>query len=132
MKKEETNDIIQFLIPSLEDLGIEKSKCKIDVTTEKTKRKRGDVWISRLEQSHKYFEKNIIALIEAKHRNCEIGDIDWRDAMKQGYEKAHLHALNYYIVTNCITNIRYYNSYTDEEIILDGKPLTKLQPLIVL
>jgi len=132
MKKEETNDIVQFLIPSLENIGIVHQQCKIDVTTEKTGKKRGDVWISREEQTHKDFEKNIVALIEAKHRNCEIGDIDWRDAMKQGKEKARRHGLNYYIVTNCTTNFRFYNSYTDEEISLDGKILTRLQILQIL
>ena len=91
MKKEETNDIIQYLIPLLESVGIIHQQCKIDVTTEKTGKKRGDVWISRNEQRHMDFEKNIIALIEAKHRNCEIGDMDWRDAMKQGKEKSRKH-----------------------------------------
>jgi len=129
MKKEETNDIIQFLIPCLENFGIIHQQCKINVTTEKTGKKRGDVWISRNEQTHKDFESNIVALIEAKHRNCEIGDIDWRDAMKQGREKAKRHGLNYYIITNCTTNFRFYNSYNDEEISLDGKILTRLQIL---
>ena len=129
MKKEEANDIIQYLIPSLVKVDIIRQHCKIDVTTEKTGKKRGDIWISKNKQIHKNFEKNIIALVEAKHRNCEIGDIDWRDAMKQGKEKARMHSLNYYIVTNCTTNFRFYNSYTDEEIFLDGKILTRLQTL---
>jgi hypothetical protein len=124
MKKEETNDIVQFLIPYLETLGIMRSQCKIDVTTEKTGNKRGDVWISKNKQPHKDFEKNIVALIEAKHRNCEIGDIDWRDAMRQGKEKSEKHGLNYYIVTNSTTNFRFYNSFSDEEIFLDGNILT--------
>ena len=59
MKKEETNDIVQFLIPSLENISIVHQQCKVDVTTEKTGKKRGDVWISRDEQTHKDFEKNI-------------------------------------------------------------------------
>ena len=132
MKKEETNDIVQFLIPNLENLGITHQQCKIDVTTEKTGKKRGDVWISKKEHTHKDFEKNIVALIEAKHRNCEIGDMDWRDAMKQGKEKALKHKLNYYIITNCKTYFRFYNSYTDEEIFLDGKILTRFQSLAIL
>ena len=41
MKKEETNDIIQFLIPKLEEIGIEQDNCKIDVTTEKVVTKEG-------------------------------------------------------------------------------------------
>ncbi len=132
MKKEETNDIIQYLIPCLEKLCILREQCKIDVTTEKTGNKRGDVWISRYEQTNKNFEKNIVALIEAKHRNCEIGDQDWREAMKHGKEKARKQSLNYYIITNCITNFRFYNSFTDEEIYLDGKILTRIQILDIL
>ncbi len=132
MKKEETNDIVQILIPKLEQVGISVRQCKIDVATERTGKKRGDIWISKVNQTHKLFEGQIVALIEAKHRNCEIGDMDWRDAMRQGKEKATKHELNYYIVTNCATSFRFYNAYTDNEIFLDGKPLSKLQPLDIL
>lgn len=132
IKKEETNDIIQYLIPKLESLGINHQQCKVDVTTEKTDKKRGDVWISKFEHTQKDFEENIVALIEAKHRNCEIGDMDWRDAMKQGKEKALKHGLSYYIITNCSANFRFYNSSIDEEIVLDGKILTQLQKLEIL
>ena len=41
IKKEETNDILQYLIPMLERLGISKNKCKVDVTTEKSGQKEG-------------------------------------------------------------------------------------------
>lgn len=132
MKKTETNDIVQYLIPNLEQIGISRKQCKVDVATEKTGKKRGDVWISKVNQTDKHFEKQIIALIEAKHRNCEIGDMDWRDAMRQGKEKSVKHGLNFYIVTNCATNFRFYNAYTDDEVFLDGKPLSKLQPLEIL
>lgn len=84
VKKEETNDIIQFLIQQLENIWISMEYCKIDVTTEKSKGQRGDVWISSEKQDSVSFEKNIIALIEAKRRNSNIGDMDWRDAMRQG------------------------------------------------
>jgi len=132
MKKTETNDIVQILIPKLEQVGIPTRQCRIDVATEKTGKKRGDIWISKVDQTHNLFEEQIVALIEAKHRNCEIGNMDWRDAMRQGKEKATKHKLNYYIVTNCFTSFRFYSSYTDEEIFLDGKPLSILQPLEVL
>jgi len=132
MKKEETNDIIQYLIPLLENVGIKHIQYKIDVTTEKSERKRGDIWISREYNTHKDFEKKIIGLIEAKHRNCEIGDMDWRDAMKQGKEKSIIHNLNFYITTNCISSFRFYNTFTDEEIFLDNKIITSLQPLEIL
>ena len=68
MKKEETNDIVQYLIPKLEEIGIAKDYCKVDVTTEKTGNKRGDILVSKKKQSEIAFEKNILALIEAKHR----------------------------------------------------------------
>ena len=92
VKKEETNDIIQYLIPALEKVGISKEYCKIDVTTEKSGANRGDVWISSNKQNtggrgEKGFEEGIIALIEAKHKKTGVGDMDWRDAMRQGREK---------------------------------------------
>lgn len=134
-KKEETNDIIQYLIPQLEALDIKKNQCKVDVTTEKSGQKRGDIWISKTEQkskSLKAFEKDIICLIEAKHKKCMIGDLDWRNAMKQGREKAIKQKLNYYVVSNCLDSHRYYNAFNDEEIFLDGKTLTQLQKQSIL
>jgi len=128
MKKEETNDIVQYLIPKLEEIGIAKDYCKVDVTTEKTGNKRGDIWVSKKKQTEIGFEKNIIALIEAKHRNCINGDMDWRDAMRHGKEKSTRQGLTYYIATNCITDFRFYNAFNDEEINLDGKTITRLQP----
>ena len=128
IKKEETNDILQYLIPMLERLGISKNKCKVDVTTEKSGQKRGDVWISTKDQTSLDFERNIIGLIEAKHRKAIIGDIDWRDAMRQGKEKATAQHLSYYIVTNCGLDTRFYNVSNDEEIVLDGKPITRFAP----
>ena len=132
VKKEETNDIVQYLLPTLEGVQVHLNQCKIDTTTEQSGRLRGDVWISKVTQTDKNYEKNIIALIEAKHRNCEIGDMDWRDAMRQGREKAAMHDLNYYIVTNCVSNFRFYSAHDDDEIVLDGKPLSAIQPLLIL
>jgi len=80
----------------------------------------------------KILKKNIIGLIEAKHRKSLVGDIDWRDAMRQGKGKACNQKLNYYIVTNCKSEFRFYNSHTDEEVILDGTVITKLLPIEVL
>lgn len=131
-KKEETNDIVQYLIPALESVGISISMCKIDVTTEKSGNKRGDIYISTKPQTDRDFEANIIGLIEAKHRNSNIGDMDWRDAMRQGKEKAQKQKLNFYCVTNCKTEFRFYNAYNDEEIIIDGRTPTRLVPLDVL
>lgn len=124
MKKEEANDIHQFLLPKLDELGILKEYRKIDVTTKKSGCQRGDIWISKSSQPSSSFEKNIISLIEAKHKNATIGDMEWRDAMKQGKEKSIKQKLNYYIVTNCKTETRFYNAFNDEEIELDGRTIT--------
>ena len=132
MKKEEANDIVQHLLPKLEEISIGKDYCKIDVTTEKTGNKRGDIWVSKKKQTEIGFEENIVAIIEAKHRNCINGDMDWRDAMRQGAEKALKQGLTYYIVTNCTSDFRFYNAFNDEEINLDGKSLTRLQSLEIL
>jgi type I restriction enzyme M protein len=91
-----------------------------------------EIYISIKKQNNTYFEKYIIALIEAKHKKTIIGDMDWRDAMRQGKEKSEKQGLNYYIVTNCIDETRFYNNHNDEEITLDGKVLTRLVSLIVL
>lgn len=131
-KKEEANDIIQYLLPQLNEVGIDKDYCKIDVTTEKTGNKRGDVWIADVKQSSKSFEKKILALIEAKHKNCNIGDMDWRNAMKQGKEKAGKQNLSFYIVSNCKSETRFYNAFNDDEIMLDGKVLTNFVSVEVL
>jgi len=132
MKKEEANDIHQFLLPKLENLDIPKTNLKIDVTTQKSGSQRGDIWISKTSQQNRNFEKNIIGLIEAKHKNSTIGDMEWRDAMKQGREKALKQKLNYYIVTNCKSETRFYNVFNDEEIELDGKTITDIVSFEVL
>ena len=132
MKKEETNDIVQYLVPTLGQLGIASLQCKIDVTTEKSGHQRGDIWISLLLQPNRAFEKNIVALIEAKHRNCNLGDMDWRDAMAQGKLKAEQQGLNFFVVSNCTSTHRFYNRFTDDELSLDDKAITSLQPIEVL
>ena len=132
IKKEETNDIIQHLMPKLDHVDISKEYCKIDVTTENSGSKRGDVWISLKSNEVKTFEKYIICLIEAKHKKSVIGDMDWRDAMSQGKTKAERQNLNYYVVTNCKSEFRFYNSYSDDEIELDGKIITKLMSMEIL
>lgn len=133
MKREEANDVVQYLIPSLRAVGIERRHCKIDTSTNSSGRLRGDIWISRsTKQNSKEFEKKIVSLVEAKHHKCEIGDIEWREAMSGGKSKAVNQGLPFYIVTNCIDSHRFYNADNDEEITVDGKVVTQLQPLEVL
>jgi hypothetical protein len=64
VKKEETNDIIQFLIQQLENIWISMEYCKIAVTTEKSKGQRGDVWISSEKQDSVSFEKKLLLLLK--------------------------------------------------------------------
>ena len=125
------NDLIQILLPKLQEVNIPIENCKIDVTTSKSGRQRGDIWVSLTKQEENDFEKKIIALIEVKHRNCNIGDMEWRDAMSQGKEKASKQGLKYYIVTNT-KDVRYYNINDDEEIKVDGKNLIRFVSLEVL
>jgi len=133
MKKEETNDIVQNIYDLLKEVGIDKKFCKQDVTTQQTLNKRGDIWISLSDNTNKNdFEKNIISLIEAKHKKCVIGDTDWKDAMNHGKLKATKQKINYYTVTNCKDSFRFYNSHNDKEIKLDGESINKLQPIKVL
>ena len=133
MKKEEMNDIYQYFTPQLLDANIEIKNCKIDVTTSNSNKQRGDIWISSEDQKNtKKFEENIICLIEAKHRNANIGDFDWKDAMDQGHKKALKQKLNYFVVTNCMDKTRYYNAYNYDEIYLDDEVITKILPLDIL
>jgi len=52
--------------------------------------------------------------------------------MRQGKEKSEKQGLNYYIITNCRDETRFYNRHNDEEISLDGKFLTRLVPIVAL
>lgn len=128
MKKEEANDIVHLLLPQLQKVAILEKNIKVDVTTEKSGNKRGDVWISLESHNASKFENNIIALIEAKHRNTIIGDLDWHDAMVQGKAKAIKQGLSFYIVTNSLNAVRFYNAITDDEITLDGKVIIHFLP----
>lgn len=132
VKQEETNDIVQNIYDSLLKVGIDKKYCKQDTSTKNSVLERGDIWISLSEYSSKDFEKDITCLVEAKHRKCVIGDIDWLDAMRQGKSKADKQGLHFYIVTNTKDIVRFYNAFTDEELTLDGELITTFQPKKIL
>ena len=91
------NDIKDLLVPVLKENGII-NNYKVDTATAKTTPKRGDIWISISNSKDRNFEKNIIGLIEVKHKNSIINDADWEEGMKHGKIKASLQGLNYYIV----------------------------------
>lgn len=124
MKREEDNDIIDYLFPILEENGIIKNY-KFNTATTKTTPKRGDIWISNSNSEDINFEKNIIALIEVKHKNSNIDDADWKEGMAHGKIKSKLQGLNYYIVSNC-KEFRFYNTYDDSLLYLDNKLITKM------
>lgn len=132
MKKEETTDIVQYIYNQLEKVGINKVFTKQDTSTKRTLFKRGDIWISLSENTKPDFEKNIIALVEAKHKKCVIGDKEWKIAMEDGRIKTEKQRLNYYIVTNCKDTVRFFNRFNDEEILLDNKPIRHWQPIDIL
>lgn len=124
------NDINSFLIPILNENNVV-DNYKIDVTTAKTTPRRGDVWISLSSSEDVNFEKNIIALIEVKHKNSNINDSYWKEGMKHGKEKASMQGLNYYIVSNC-KEFRFYNVYDDSLLYLDNHLITKMVTLELL
>ncbi|SKD28394.1 N-6 DNA methylase [Mycobacteroides abscessus subsp. massiliense] len=132
LKKTEADDIVTYLIPELEEAGIDVKYLRIDQGTTNTGAKRGDIWISRSPKTGKYFERDIVALIEAKHRSATLSSMAWRDAMAHGRLKAAAQGLTFYGVTNCNGTHRFYNVEDDSEIVLDGDVLTRFVSLPLL
>ncbi len=131
-KKQEDTDIDQYLYPQLEARGIAREFIKRNTSTGKTGSFRGDLWISTERYDSPNFEKRIIALIECKTHKCIINDDDWNDAVTQGKNKATLHGLNTFWVSNTNTVSRCYNRETLEEIKIDGKVATSITSIPVL
>lgn len=125
MPKQEASNIIHNLLPHLEAVNIPILNIKVDVSTKNTSPLRGDIWISTEPSSSRSWEKNIIALIEAKSIHTAIGSRDWNIAMKDGKQKAEFQELPFFIVTNTVTSWKYYRTHDLKEIILDGKPINK-------
>jgi hypothetical protein len=93
--------------------------------------KRPDILISEFEydgSNDKQFIENLVAYAEAKDNNCVVDDKDWKDAIKQGSEKAPRLGLPYFIVTNCKTTF-FYNAKTLEQITLNGNPIREFQTI---
>ena len=130
--KEETTDIIQNFYPKLKEVEIDLALTKQDVSTKKSKPFRGDLWISTVSNNNKNWEKNIIALIEAKPIQCKLDDRDWNEAKFDGQKKAKKQELPYFIVTNTIDLIRFFNAETLKEIKIDDEIIISMQPLDVL
>src|ERR1035438_1424891 len=92
-KKQEATEVLQLLLPRLEDADIPIVNIKTDTSTRKTGAMRGDVWISREQFTSPRFERDIIALIEAKTAVTIPGSMDWNDAFTKGKKKAALQGL---------------------------------------
>ena len=91
---------------------------------------RPDLLISEIEfdgENEEQYVKNLVAYAEVKD-NCVVGDIDWKDAIKQGKKKSQLLNLPYFIVTNCIKTI-FYNSLTGKELVLNKNPIREFQTI---
>lgn len=123
MAKQEASNIIHNLLPHLENVNIPILNIKVDVCTKSTSPLRGDVWISTEPSSSRSWEKNIIALVEAKSQHTAVGSRDWNTAIKHGKQKAEFQELSFFIITNTITSWKYYRTSDSKEILLDGKPI---------
>jgi type I restriction enzyme M protein len=131
-RKQEQTDIDQFLYPQLDGKGIKREQVRRDTTTRKTKSFRGDLWISTELHDSPVYEEHIVALIECKTHKCNIGDLDWQDAVNQGKKKAILHGLNAFYVSNTKSMTRCYNANTLEEIVVDGNALSSIPNIPVM
>jgi len=95
--------------------------------------KRPDLLISEFEfdgSNDKQFVGNLVAYAEVKD-NCSVGDMDWKDAVKQGRGKAPKLGLPYFIVTNCKTSV-FYNASTLKQITLNKNPIREFQTIDIL
>ncbi len=95
--------------------------------------KRPDLLISEFEfdgSNEDQFVDNLVAYAEVKD-NCSVDDKDWRDAQKQGQEKAPRLGLPYFIVTNCKTSV-FYNASTLKRIKLNKNPIREFQTIDIL
>jgi len=133
-KKQEALTVFRFINEVLVgQLGIPLRQIVNDTTfANYTGSKRPDLLISEFEydptsKNDAQFIENLIAFAEAKD-DCTIGDSDWKDAVRQGAEKAPKLKLPYYIVTNCKHSV-FLNAKTRAEIKLNGNPIREFQSI---
>lgn len=132
VRRREDTDIDQNLYPKLSDAGIPLVQVRRNISTDKSGRLRGDLWISTLPDKDPNFEKRIVSLIECKDRSTSIGDKDWTDAKTQGQKKAKRQGLKAFFVTNTLTQTRCYNTEDLSEVSIDGKLVTEIEPIPIL
>lgn len=95
--------------------------------------KRPDLLISDFpyeNNNEQQYIENIVAYAEIKD-NCSVGDKDWKDAIKQGKDKAKKLNIGYFIVSNLKVS-HFYNAKNGKEILLNGNPLRDFQAVDIL
>ncbi|MBQ6462215.1 MAG: N-6 DNA methylase [Pseudobutyrivibrio sp.] len=116
----------------VEQLGIPLRNIVNDTTFAKyTGAKRPDILISNVEydgSNESQYIGNLVAYAEAKDTSCVIDDTDWKDAYKQGMQKAPKLGLPFFGVTNCKTTY-FYNVKTGNRISLNGNVIYEFQTL---
>lgn len=135
-KKEEALTVGRFINEVLvNQLSIPLKQIVNDTTfTSYTFLKRPDLLISEFEydqviQNEVQFIENLVAYAEVKDES-NVDDKDWKDAIRQGSEKAPKLKLPFFIVTNCKTS-RFYNVRTGNEIRLNNSPIRSFQTIDV-
>ena len=123
--RQEATEVLQLLLPQLEQVDIPIVNVKTDVATRKTRPMRGDVWISREQFTSHRFEREIVALIEAKTATTLPDSVDWMDAFRKGQSKARRQGLPFFIVTNTSSVWRYYRTSDGTPITLDGREIAR-------
>ncbi len=95
--------------------------------------RRPDILISNYEydgRNDEQYINNLVAYIEAKDITCNVDDTSWKDAIKQGMDKAPKLGLPFFGVTNCKSTY-FYNVKTGNRISLNGNLIYEFQTLDV-
>lgn len=118
----------------VEQLGIPFRNIVNDTTfSNYTGSRRPDILIGNYEYdgtNDEQYINNLVAYVEAKDTTCNVDDVDWKDAIKQGMEKAPKLGLPFFGVTNCKTTY-FYNIKTGNRISLNGNRIYEFQTLDV-
>lgn len=136
-KKQEAVGVTRFIHDVLvNQLSIPLKQIVNDTTFSRyTGSKRPDLLISEFEydvekKNDDEFIENLVAYAEVKD-DCSVGDVDWKDAIKQGKDKSAKLKLPYFIVTNFKTTV-FYNVETGKEIRLNNNPIREFQTIDIL
>lgn len=77
-RRREATDIDQHVYTRFEEIGLPRNQVRRDISTAASGRKRGDLWISQVQDADSTFEDEIVALIEnvrmdIQHSSIQIG-----------------------------------------------------------